>query len=270
MSLNFPISLVGKRFAAGGITDPTDIVGLALWLDASDSATLEDAVGGGPTPLDDGDVAEWQDKSGNDNHCSQATAANRPHRRVAEVNGLDAIDFTQASKHILNSAVIGISSELPVQTAAKTAFVVAQYDLGTSLTGGGYGAFCLYDTAAGAGEAGAITGEVGYRCSARTFVSDQPAAIGSPSIITMAQSGAGNIETVVSMWLDGAVVTNDTGANGLLVASRSVYHVGGSEDLGAFMFDGKVCEIIVYDSELSASDRGDVETYLANKWGVTI
>ena len=199
------------RFAAAGGISPPDITGLQLWLDASDSATLEDAVGGGTTPLDDGDVAEWQDKSGNDNHCSQATAANRPHLRVAEVNGLDAIDFTQASKHILSSAIIGGSFELPAQRSAKTAFVVAQYDLGTSLTGGGYGALCLYDTVAGAGEAGAITGEVGYRCSQRTFLSNQPAAIGSPSIITMAQSVAGNVETVVSMWLDGAVVTMTQG-----------------------------------------------------------
>jgi len=42
----------------------------------------------------------------------------------------------------------------------------------------------------------------------------------------------------------------------------------GSQDNTNFLFDGYICEILVYDSELSTADRQAVEAYLTYKWGV--
>jgi hypothetical protein len=46
-----------------------DIDGLALWLDAEDSSTITHSSNA---------VSQWSDKSGNGNHATQSTAANRP------------------------------------------------------------------------------------------------------------------------------------------------------------------------------------------------
>ena len=58
---------------------PADI-DLELWLDATDSGTVTDAGGGS--------VSQWDDKSGNARHVSQATGSNRPN-----YNGSNAITF---------------------------------------------------------------------------------------------------------------------------------------------------------------------------------
>ena len=58
---------------------PTDISGLQLWLDASDTSTLFDATAGGSLVTTNGSaVARWNDKSGNNRHAIQGTVNNRP------------------------------------------------------------------------------------------------------------------------------------------------------------------------------------------------
>jgi len=81
------------RPLASGITDPSLISGLGLWLDAADSTTLFDADTGGSLPAADGAVGRWEDKSGSGRNCTQGTPNNRPIRKVAQINGIDAIRF---------------------------------------------------------------------------------------------------------------------------------------------------------------------------------
>jgi hypothetical protein len=59
---------------AGGAAPwtPADIT-TALWLDASDSATLFDATSGGSLAVDGGTVRRWEDKSGNARHATNST-----------------------------------------------------------------------------------------------------------------------------------------------------------------------------------------------------
>ena len=257
------------RFAAaGGITDPTDIAGLDLWLDASDADTLYTLASGGTTPpADDATTGRWEDKSGNANHAQQPTAGDRPLRRVAEVNGLDVLDFTAGP------FMYGTANLTPRQTDAKSIFVVCKMDVSAATTS----IFTPYGTdGATTGQVGLVTSEIAYRCSSAVWVSTDPCSTTAANIITLTQSGAGNIHDVCDMWLDGTNVTQTAGAgNNLALSDYAGANWGiGSGDPrsggGSLPIDGKVCEIIVYDTELSASDRGDVETYLANKWGVTI
>lgn len=63
---------------------PTSLTTPTLWLDAADASTIT---------LDGSSVTQWNDKSGNTFHATQATAANRPTLLTAEVNGLNAISF---------------------------------------------------------------------------------------------------------------------------------------------------------------------------------
>lgn len=51
---------------------------LALWLDADDASTIT---------LNGSNVSQWDDKSGNNRHASQATAANQPAYLTTGFNG---------------------------------------------------------------------------------------------------------------------------------------------------------------------------------------
>ena len=237
---------------------PASIDGLDLWLDASDSATLFDAITGGSTPADNASIARWEDKSGNANHAVQSTVSQQPLRRAAQINGLDALDFDGS-----NDFMSGTAELTPRQTEAKTVFMVTYHK--TSSTGA---ALVLYSSAT-VGAHGAINAEVSYRCVGRTWVSTDPLANGQATILTLAQSGSGNLSSTISMWEDGASIARDAGssADGLTVDATAGWEVGGTSRFSSYI-DAYFCEVVIYDTELSAGDRGDVETYLANKWGI--
>jgi len=245
----------------GGFTDPTDIAGLDLWLDASDNSTVLDATD--TAAADDEAVKTWQDKSGNANHAVQATVSQQPLRMAAEINSLDAVYFNGT-----DDVMAGTSALTPSQTEAKTMFVVSKFDTGTTAGTGG-AVLDLYD-GSDVGSAGLVTGEIAYRTNTRTWVSSSPVGTTNPNIITMTQSGSGNIHDVISMWLDGASVTRTSGTDGALAQDLTYEYSVGGVTRASLPFNGKVCEVIVYDSELSTADREAVETYLANKWGITI
>lgn len=257
----------------GGITDPDDVTGCVGWYDASDSATLLDAVVGGSPVADDAAVEVFTDKSalGTIRDWQQTTTANKPIRRAAQINGLDVLDFDGTNDIMaLDAGAANTFYDYSTQVQAKTVFVVSQPV--TAATVADSSSLQLYRTAT-TGAGGLVTGEIAYRANAQTFVSDGTAATtcstSAPSIITLSQSGSGNIEDVISMWLDGASVARDSGNNGALVSADVVTELGGAS-LSSLYFDGYICEVIFYDNELSADDRASVETYLADKWGITI
>lgn len=103
-------ALPSSKFLVRPITafTPTQISGLKVWLDASDSGTVA---------LSGSKVTTWQDKSGNLNHATQGTDANRP-TFVSEA-GRSFVRFTAASSQYMTIAhVAGLSTGLDV-----TAFV---------------------------------------------------------------------------------------------------------------------------------------------------
>jgi len=252
-----------RRKAFRGAFAPTDIAGLDLWLDASDSSTLFDATTGGSTPSDNGSVARWEDKSTNANHATQGTSSLQPLRRVSEVNGLDAIDFI--SSDVLEGAV----AITPRQTDAKTVFILLESD--TTTAGVTPVNLYSYGVTPVLGKPALITVEVAYRAAGRTWVSSSPVSTTGASLITMTHDGQTNIEDSLSFWLDGASVTKTSGVDGALVDDTANYHVGRqASSTSGGDYDGRLCEIIVYDTELSTADREAVETYLADKWGITI
>jgi hypothetical protein len=259
--------------AAASITDPDDVTGCVGWYDASDSASLLDQVVAGSPVADGAAVEVFEDKSalGTIRDFWQTSATLKPLRRAAQINGLDVLEFDGINDFMDLAGGTGNSLfQYSTQAEAKTVFVVSQPITAATLAGSS--SVQLYKSS-NTGSGGLITGEIAYRANARTFVSaatpDTTCSITAPSIITLSQSGSGTIQSVISMWLDGASVPRDTGGNGLLVAEDVITELGGFS-LGGFYFDGYICEVIFYDNELSASDRASVEAYLANKWGVTI
>lgn len=72
----------GGGSGSDAITDPTDIAGCALWLDASTLALADNAR-----------VATWPDLSGNGYDATQSVAGNKPTCKTAIQNGLSVVRF---------------------------------------------------------------------------------------------------------------------------------------------------------------------------------
>lgn len=65
-----------------------------LWLDSSDQTRVFDATTGGSLPADGGAIARIVSREGSSIAFTQATLANRPLRRAANVNGLDIAEYS--------------------------------------------------------------------------------------------------------------------------------------------------------------------------------
>ena len=64
--------------------DPTSFSNVALWVDAADSSTITESSGA---------VSQWNDKSGNGKHLTQATAAQKPSTGISTLGGKNILNF---------------------------------------------------------------------------------------------------------------------------------------------------------------------------------
>ena len=75
----------------------------ALWLDASDSATLFQSNGGAAASADGDPVGYWLDKSGNGRHLTQTSGINKPLLKLAIKNGKNGVLFNGTSSYFTMS-----------------------------------------------------------------------------------------------------------------------------------------------------------------------
>ena len=241
---------------------PADISGLSLWLDADDASTVLDNTVSG-SPVTDGNlISRWDDKSTNANYCTQGNTLKKLTKQSAQVNGRDVIECDGTNKYMISNSNISIN-----QTSNKTIFTCGQPTTANDLTDGSCWSF---PQSSQTGSGGHVTFEPAYRCNSVTWLGSETISLTSPHIVTVQQSGSGTIFNIVDIWLDGSAVTRSGGIDGNLVNQNNTYMIGkiGDEANTNFLFEGYICEIIVYDSALSTADRQAVESYLTNKWGV--
>jgi len=267
---------------AGGVT-PDNISGLQLWLDASDSATLFNATSGGSLVAANGGVARWEDKSGNGRHATQSTSANRPARKTAVQGGKDVLRFdgSNDSMSIASSTATFKflhSTQATVFFASKVGNTSDPNDFYVFIaTGDGAtaqsGTLFYYDDRV----AIPFNNRVRYVV---TTGSDAAVVAGADNNFTP------NVFSVVSAVVNAAAVTaadraalrvnngspdkSNTSTNSPSTAnSVANLTIGATADSLVGNLDGDICEIIIYDSALSDTDRAAIETYLVAKWGIT-
>lgn len=247
---------------------PEQISGLQLWLDAADSGTLFDATTGGSLVAADGGVARWEDKSGLGRHFTQATSGNRPVRKTSQQNGKDTLLFDGT-----NDEMIG-SDFLDANTSSLVAFVVlrrnatgAPHEILTKATDtqGWYFGFTSTNTL-------------------RLYNSDDPSSTrvdtassvsaSSYSLIFMSVN-AGDFHQPVyrrnGTPLSSGAATETRGGVRTPVNTSAAMRLGSQLYQGVFyyLFNGNIAEIVLYNAQLSDANRGLVESYLMNKWGIT-
>ena len=228
---------------------PRQIPGCSLWLDGVDPA------GNGVIPADGATVSTWVDKSGNSKNGSQV---NNPTYDLAR----KAIYFSGSSQYYTLP-----DSTFPIGNTSYSYFIIANF---TSLgTGSG--------TSVWAG----VLGGGGFTPS---------------TSIAFRTNGAGG--GFYEYWYANDIFSSTTYATNQIVAIESFYTSGGQRSLiqnfsvtttntpstprnqsagnnvigrtfsNEYMM-GYIYEVIVYNSALGTTQRQQVESYLAQKWGLT-
>lgn len=224
---------------------PTDISGLKLWVDASDTATLW-ADTAGTTPATSG-VGRWSDKSGMGNHLTQSSATSRPTTGTRTVNSLNALDFDGSDDYI-----DAPSSLYSITTNSNTFFFVCARDSSSGrMSYLRSSNFCeLYSDSSL------------KLTAAHDTIFAYTTVAGSPDTNTHVAGFIRNGASVQS-FKDGPLATATTAAN--VTVSKIRF---GAEDASTFLFNGRILEILWYNRALSTSEINQIGNYL-ERWGTT-
>lgn len=257
--------------------NPAKISGLKAWWDATDASTLYQSTGGSLASADGDPLGEWQDKSGNLLHWTQASGTNKPALKKTIKNSKDVIRFDGTNDVM---SIAGSNSSLKLlHGQLNTVFMVFNI---SSLAGDR----CFFDSAGGTTNntgrylavttAGVLTSQ-GYNSSGSqatsAFINNSSAsyiAINTWYVISyVSDPGNATVANRSYVYKNGGNLSQNNTANGTPSSSNSTNDLFlGAISPNVNRFVGDFGEIIIYDSALSAGDRALVEGYLNNKWGV--
>lgn len=239
---------------------PTDIAGLTLWLDASDSTTLfQNSDGTTPAIADSDPIGYWGDKSGNGNNVIQSDVSLKPSLKLTIQNNKNTLRFDGTNDKL--------TGNLSPQSSDRTMFIVAKR---TSTTSAWRGAILL-----NANDINDQTGTTQYII--------QQAGNGTNSLgggrpaggLEYTYTGNGTNYFIISQTntLTGsAAKMNGASAGSVSHASTSIgtgvqVRIGSGRLSNTETWYGDIAEVIVYNSVLSAYNIVFLESYLNTKWG---
>jgi hypothetical protein len=229
---------------------PTDIPDCRLWLDAADASSI--TLGSGIS------VTSWYDKSGNGNTATVPDTS--PVYMEASVNGMGVVSFDGSSQFF--------NSPCTINTGSHSLFAVHNPAVvnNSTNTGNDTRLLSFQDTLGYIIFPYSNYGRVGYLNS---FTDSSPISLSEGNVAGIYQIMNANIQS-------GDLATYN---NGALITSSSAALVSATSDtlsIGAFgvvpnqqqYYYGNVAEIIIYNTVLTSSQRQQVESYLAWKWGL--
>ena len=233
--------------------NPSNVAGLSLWYDISDLSTLfQDSAGTTPVTSDGDPVGRINDKSGNGFYCSQSIVSAKPtYKTDGTYHWLlfDGGDFLDISNNLWSGAVSSdntlVAGAQVTATGTRGIIGVNGFD-GVNLAASGASVANFYVETTGS----AINpvGTTNILNSDRVISANRERSSGDAKVWQNQ-----NLESSLSV----------TGADKLSGASFL-----GKAFTGAWA--GKIYNIAVYDVLLSDADRNEVESYIAEKSGVTL
>jgi len=210
--------------------DPS-LITTALWLDANDASTVTTVSGA---------VSQWNDKSGNGRHVSQATENQRPTYSLTGLNNKPAINWGSGVNSLsLNNA----STYDPVRI-----YGVAHYE-GPNPFNNFYG-LCSFNFAANLDLL--ISSDSGT-----TWFGNYPVFLNGSSSSSVA------LPTISNPFVFGTNASPSSGRTNTFIGSdRGDSHPGRG-------WRGKIAEIIILTTVPSTYEQNRLEGYLAHKWDLT-
>ena len=247
---------------------PTDIGGCQLWLDAADVTTMI---------LNGTKVTQWNDKSISGYNFTQATSGNKPTYSTASKNSLNTITFTSANSTYL----LGTASTTFMGTNSISVYGVFKINNNTSSSA--VFSKSLYGSAAGrilygfresgtpatiAGGIGVASGPNAYTDIADTYTAGAWRTFGFVSdrsgwTNTTYQNGT----SIGAVTISSDTTTNLTNPYQMLVGAYN-NSSGGLPPQAGYFLDGAVGELLVFNTALTTAQRQQIESYLAQKWGL--
>jgi hypothetical protein len=240
--------------ASGGF-DPRSITGLALWLDASDTATLFDANTGGSAVAADGGVGRWEDKSGNGRHATQDTANNRPLRRASAQNARGGVEFDGTNDSLTTASF--------QHTVPKTLFVAHRL---LSATQGSFAIIAEH----GRNNGCAVFNHFAFNRYAFQYATDTSIDTGVSFNVTDSRLlefvATGDATRAVSFLINGGSLTTTTSVQ--TPASPAVFALSRQSTSQSSFVSQTVFEVCYYNRALSSDERQAVRSYLRSKWSL--
>ena len=238
--------------------DPKSLSGLTVWLKADTGITKDgsDLIG------------TWADQSGNGNDFSQSTAGNKPVFSASAQNNLPAVTFDGVNDHLTTSAFITLGT--------YSAFVVASRNVWASSTYAGIWGH-NFSSAGTAGRAIGVTGGAlnnwqnneffscgnGYGASQTPYAFGPIGTLGNNTFHLLSfGNGSANSFLRLNGTSIGRAVTNAAVTSSATRMSLGTWYLAATSDF----WNGKISEILIYNSVLNAGDITKVENYLRSKY----
>jgi len=216
----------------------------AAWYDAADAATITASSGA---------VSEWQDKSGNGNHATQATSTAQPTTGTRTLNGLNVIDFDGTDDQLLDATFASLSSlNLSIFAVQKHDRLDVQsmtaWGLGRNTSTEGLFFHSSYNTVFSLG--------CRYPENTNVYYTENT----NVELLSYVKAGTSSQEG----WVDGV----SKGVNSGTVTTFTTERLALGSRFSANYLDGSIGEFIVIPGAVSEEDRQKLEGYLAHKWGL--
>lgn len=263
-ALFFTMTCCAVVFAQTGPAGVGSSTNNVLWLKA-DAGVYNNA---GTTLAANGDnVQQWNDNSGNADHASQGTAANRPNYVTNSINGNPVIRYTAANNDLLMATTVGTGN-------AASVWAVASYSSLPSPNPG-----ILVAAPAGSGTSVApgnksigmwVSNAAGTRVWGRGIQSDNTTRdisqvttlnVNTRYIINNMYNGSSSINQYVNNAAAGNVAYNGT------LKSWAEVTIGRQ---GTETWNGDIAEVIMYNTFLNDAQKNIIDNYLSAKYNLAL
>ena len=232
---------------------PAVIPGLTLWLDASDTSTI-----------DASSVSEWKDKSGNNNHATQLTGSNQPTSGTHTINGINGIYFDGVNHYISANAIATLLTGSDVPFSMFVVFEPTDETPGSSEVLIGIGSSTSNTPLIDLNQVTDGTTSLLRRDNTASSSVITQTAVSGPKIHVQAFSG-----TTVSVWVNGVLENNEEAMDvGTLSLDRFT--------IGALLrasvsnqYNGVIGQVLIYNRRLSDEEITFLTMESSNKWGIS-
>ena len=214
--------------------------GLVMWMDAADDTTFSYSSG----TL----VSQWRDKSGLNNHTSQATVLNQPSRSTAQ-NSRKIVTFDGTNDSLSTSNSLDLS-------VTHTIFAIASQTTGTSDAG-------LVSINNSLNNGLTLHNGSTYYSYYGDGSKYATSAITTSTSYIFTKVFKGTSSTTRQVYLNGTsatttgVIANSDASGVIRLGQQSTY------------LNGTIAEVIIFNRELTATELKQVHTYLGQKWGIS-
>lgn len=232
-------------------------LGPAMWFDASDTATITSSAGL---------VSQWDDKSGNARHATQATSSLQPTTGSQTQNGLNVLSFTNHKLQV--SYTLNFNTVTVCAVALKAAA-----GAGSQTYSRVVGAWNTGDNAVYTGEFNTTNGYLFIYYTSATYNGFNPAANSYRNGASVATHlyvyNTASISTLVMG--GGSVRFRHNGKDALGTTSTTAMNanqfvIGNAPFIADGALNGWIAEVVVIPRTINSVEIGLLEDYLKAKW----